>query len=67
MCSSDLAEALRAGAAAGVFALRADPVDFSGFLFALADGMAIRRLSEPELSLEPLLAQAIGSARALVA
>ena len=34
---------------------------------ALADGMAIRRLSEPELSLEPLLAQAIGAARALVA
>jgi AcrR family transcriptional regulator len=62
-----LAEALRAGAAAGVFELRADPVDFSGFLFGLADGMAIRRLSEPELSLEPLLAQAIGAARALVA
>jgi AcrR family transcriptional regulator len=62
-----LAEALRAGAAAGVFELRADPADFAGFLFGLADGMAIRRLSEPELSLEPLLAQAIGAARALVA
>jgi AcrR family transcriptional regulator len=62
-----LAEALRAGAGAGVFTLRADPVDLSGFLFALADGMAIRRLSEPELSLEPLLAQAVGAARALVA
>jgi hypothetical protein len=62
-----LAEALRAGAAAGVFGLRADPVDLAGFLFALADGIAIRRLSEPELSLEPLLAQAIGAARALVA
>jgi AcrR family transcriptional regulator len=62
-----LAEALRAGATAGVFELRADPVDFAGFLFGLADGIAIRRLSEPELSLEPLLAQAIGAARALVA
>ena len=62
-----LAEALGAGAAAGVFELRADPVDAAGFLFGLADGMAIRRLSEPELSLEPLLAQAIGAARALVA
>jgi AcrR family transcriptional regulator len=62
-----LADALRAGAAAGVFALRADPVDLAGFLFGLADGMAIRRLSEPGLSLEPLLAQAIGAARALVA
>jgi hypothetical protein len=50
-----------------VFSLRADPIDFAGFLFGLADGMAIRRLSEPELSLEPLLAQAIGAARALVA
>ncbi len=62
-----LGEALRAGAAAGVFTLRADPIDFAGFLFVLADGMAIRRLSEPELSLEPLLDQAIGAARALVA
>ena len=33
----------------------------------IADGMAIRRLSEPELSLEPLLDQAIAAARALVA
>jgi AcrR family transcriptional regulator len=62
-----LAEALRAGATAGVFELHADPVDFAGFLFGLADGIAIRRLSEPELSFEPLLAQAIGAARALVA
>jgi len=62
-----LGDALRVGAAAGVFSLRADPIDFAGFLFGLADGMAIRRLSEPELSLEPLLAQAIGAARALVA
>ena len=62
-----LGEALRAGAAAGVFTLRADPIDFAGFLFVLADGMVIRRLSEPELSLEPLLSQAIGAARALVA
>ena len=61
-----LGEALRAGATAGVFTLRADPIDFAGFLFVLADGMAIRRLSEPELSLEPLLDQAIGAARALV-
>lgn len=62
-----LAEALRAAAAAGVFALRADPVDLAGFLFGLADGIAIRRLSEPELSLEPLLHRAIDAARALVA
>lgn len=61
-----LAEALRAGAAAGVYELRADPVDFAGFLFVLADGVAIRRLSEPQLALEPLMAQAIGAARALV-
>jgi AcrR family transcriptional regulator len=62
-----LGEALRAGAAAGVFTLRADPTDFAGFLFVLADGMVIRRLSEPDLSLEPLLEQAIAAARALVA
>ena len=45
-----------------MFTLRADPIDFAGFLFVLADGMVIRRLSEPELSLEPLLEQAIGAA-----
>lgn len=62
-----LAEALRAGAAAGVFSLRADPVDVAGFLFVLADGVAIRRMSEPGLALSPLMTQAIGAARALVA
>jgi hypothetical protein len=33
----------------------------------LIDGLVIRHLSEPELSVEPLLAQAIAAARALVA
>ena len=62
-----LASALRTGAAAGRFELRAAPEEVAGFLFALADGVAIRRLSEPELDLRSLMEQAVGAARALLA
>ena len=64
---SKLAEALRAGSAAGVFELRADPDDVASFLFALADGVMIRRLSEPALDVCPLMDQAVSAARALLA
>ncbi len=62
-----LAEALRSGSEAGVFELRAAPDDVAGFLFALADGVTIRRLAEPELDVRPLMDQAVLAARALLA
>jgi AcrR family transcriptional regulator len=62
-----LAEALRAGREAGVFELRAAPDDVASFLFALADGVTIRRLAEPALDIRPLMEQAVLAARALLA
>jgi AcrR family transcriptional regulator len=62
-----LADALRARSLAGVFELRAAPVDVANFLFALADGVTIRRLSEPELDTRRLMDQAVSAARALLA
>jgi len=64
---SRLADALRDGSDAGVFELRAPPGDVASFLFALADGVTIRRLSEPELDVRPLMDQAVVAARALLA
>jgi AcrR family transcriptional regulator len=61
-----LAEALRAGAEAGVFNLRAPAGDVASFLFALADGVMIRRLSEPALDARPLMDQAVIAARSLL-
>ncbi len=62
-----LAEALRDGSEAGVFELRADPGDVATFLLALADGVMIRRMSEPELDVRRLMDQAVAAARALLA
>jgi AcrR family transcriptional regulator len=62
-----LGDALRAGREAGVFELRADPADVASFLIALADGVTIRRLSEPDLDVRPLMDQAVAAARALLA
>jgi AcrR family transcriptional regulator len=62
-----LAEALRDGSEAGVFELRADPDDLASFLLALADGVMIRRMSEPELDVRRLMDQAVAAARALLA
>ncbi len=62
-----LADALRAGSDAGVFALEADPGDVATFLLALADGVMIRRMSEPELDVRRLMDQAVAAARALLA
>ncbi|MGI8715918.1 MAG: TetR/AcrR family transcriptional regulator [Solirubrobacteraceae bacterium] len=61
-----LAEALRAGHEAGVFELRAPADDVASFLFALADGVTIRRLSEPALDVRPLMDQAVTAARSLL-
>ncbi|HEX3834242.1 MAG TPA: TetR/AcrR family transcriptional regulator [Solirubrobacteraceae bacterium] len=62
-----LAEALRAGQDAGVFELRAPAGVLAGFLIALADGVTIRRLSEPARDVKPLMDQAVAAARALLA
>jgi AcrR family transcriptional regulator len=62
-----LSKALERGSAAGVFELRADPDDVASFLLALADGVMIRRMSEPALDVRRLMDQAVAAARALLA
>jgi AcrR family transcriptional regulator len=61
-----LADALWAKSKAGVLELRAQPEVVATFLFALADGITIRRLSEPELDIGPLVERAVIAARALL-
>jgi AcrR family transcriptional regulator len=63
---SHLADALRAKGEAGVVALRSDPVEVSAFLFTLADGLTVRRLSEPDFDITPVMEQAAATARALL-
>jgi AcrR family transcriptional regulator len=62
-----LADALRAGSEAGKFKLRGSPDDVASFLFALADGVTIRRMAEPHLDTRPLMDLAVSAARALLA
>jgi AcrR family transcriptional regulator len=61
-----LADALAAKSRAGVLELRAKPEVVSTFLFALADGITIRRLSEPDLDIGPVVEQSVIAARALL-
>jgi AcrR family transcriptional regulator len=61
-----LAEALRAKSDAGVLALRDDPQSVAAFLFVLADGILVRRLSEPDFDIRPLMDKAVEAARALL-
>jgi AcrR family transcriptional regulator len=61
-----LAGALQAKRDAGAVELRADPDDVASFLFMLADGVAIRRLSEPELDIAALIDHAVLAARPLL-
>jgi AcrR family transcriptional regulator len=63
---SHLGEALERKRAAGVLWLRVEPELAAMFLFALADGVIVRRLSEPELDIGPLTEQAIVAARAVL-
>jgi AcrR family transcriptional regulator len=63
---SHLSEALERKHEAGVLALRVEPELAAMFLFALADGVILRRLSEPELDIGPLTEQAILAARAVL-
>jgi AcrR family transcriptional regulator len=63
---SHLAEVLRAKNQAGVVELRADADTVAAFLFALADGVVARRLSEPEFDIAPVMEQAVIAARGLL-
>jgi AcrR family transcriptional regulator len=52
---------------AGVLKLcSADPDCVATFLFALGDGLMVRRLSEPDVDLAPVIGQAVIAARALI-
>ncbi|MHB8691850.1 MAG: TetR/AcrR family transcriptional regulator [Solirubrobacteraceae bacterium] len=64
---SRLAEELRAKQDAGVIELTADPDAAALFLTALADGVTQRRLMEPELDIEPLMALAVAAAGSVFA
>jgi AcrR family transcriptional regulator len=61
-----LGDALERKQRGGVLALRVAPELAAMFLFALADGVIVRRLSEPELDIAPLTEQAIAAARAVL-
>jgi AcrR family transcriptional regulator len=63
---SHLSDALEGKRDSGVLALRLDPELAATFLFALADGVMFRRLSEPDLDLGPLIEQGIVAARAVL-
>jgi AcrR family transcriptional regulator len=63
---SYLGEALKRKQQDGVLALRVAPELAAMFLFVLADGVMVRRLSEPKLDLGPLTEQAISAARAVL-
>jgi AcrR family transcriptional regulator len=63
---SHLAEALRAKSESGVLELHADSDALASFLLALADGVTVRRLSEPEFDIAPVMALAVGAARGLL-
>ena len=60
------AAALAAKHSDGVLALKAEPDVVAAFLLALADGIIVRRLSEPTLDMAPLMAQSVAAARALL-
>jgi AcrR family transcriptional regulator len=63
----DLATSLKAKQDEGVVRLGDDPDAVAGVLLALADGLALRFLTEPELDPRPMLAAAVAAARALIA
>ncbi len=62
-----VATSMQAKQEAGVLRLNAEPEAVGGVLFALADGLALRFLIEPERDPKPTLAAAVVAARALIA
>jgi AcrR family transcriptional regulator len=63
---SHLASALQAKSEAGVLALSDDPESVAAFMFVLADGILVRRLSEPDFDIRPLMDKSVSAARALL-
>ena len=63
---SHMAQALRAKADAGVLELQAEADVVATFLFALADGVAIRRLSEPDLDIGAIVDLSVAAGRSLL-
>lgn len=61
-----LAEVLRAKTRDGVLELRTDADVAAALLFALADGITVRRVAEPDFDIGPLMAQAVEAARVLL-
>jgi AcrR family transcriptional regulator len=61
-----LAQALRGQAERGVVVLRDSAEQLSAFLFVLADGIMVRRLSEPNFDIRPLMDKAVAAARTLL-
>lgn len=61
-----LADALSAQVERGVVVLRDSAEQVSAFLFVLADGIMVRRLSEPEFDIRPLMDKAVAAARTLL-
>jgi AcrR family transcriptional regulator len=64
---TDIAASLEAKQTEGVVRLGDEPDAVAGVLLALADGLALRFLIEPELDPRPILAAAVAAARALIA
>ncbi len=70
LCSrarTDLAASLQAKQAEGVLHLGAEPEAVAGVLLALADGLALRFLIEPDRDPRPTLTAAVAAARTLIA
>ena len=63
---SHLADALRAKSEAGVLRLCDDPESVAAFLVTLADGILVRRMSEPDYDIRPLMDKAVAAARTLL-
>lgn len=64
---SDIAASLSAKQDEGVVRLGDEPEAVAGVLLALADGLSLRFLIEPELDPQPIIAAAVTAARALIA
>jgi len=64
---TDIAASLEAKQAEGVVRLGDEADAVAGVLLALADGLALRFLIEPELDPRPILTAAVAAARALIA
>jgi AcrR family transcriptional regulator len=63
---SHMADALRAKSEAGVVHLSADADTIATFLFALADGVTVKLMSEPDFDIGPVMEQAVAAVRAVL-